>query len=96
MRRLLIVFFLLSSPAYAQSDLAREMATLRQLVENQNRLIAEQSAQLGQLTDRVTELERHSATSEADATGLVAIENEPLPPQQSATIGERTEPLDTG
>ncbi len=96
MRRLLIVLFLFSSTAYAQSDLAEDMAALRQLVESQNRLIAEQSAQLRQLTDRVTELEGHSAVSEANATSLVAIENEPVPPRQSATIGERTEALDTG
>jgi len=96
MRRLLIVFLLFSSTAYAQSDLAQEMATLRQLVESQNRLIAEQSAQLSQLTGRVTELEGHSAVSEASATSLVAIEDEPVPPQQSATMPERTEALDTG
>jgi len=96
MRRLLIVFLLFSSTAYAQSDLAQEMATLRQLVESQNRLIAEQSAQLRQLTGRVTELEGHSAVSEADATSLVAIEDEPVPSQQSAPIPERTEALDTG
>jgi len=96
MRRLLIVFLLLSSPAYGQSEIVQDMTALRQLVESQNRLIAEQSEQLRQLTDRVTELEGHSAVGEANATGLVAIENEPVPPQQSATIGERTEALDTG
>jgi len=96
MRRLLIVFFLFSSTAYAQSDLAQEMATLRQLVESQNRLIAEQSTQLRQLAGRVTELEGPSAVSEADATSLVAIEDEAVTPQQSATIPERTEALDTG
>ena len=96
MRRLLIVFFLFSSTAYAQSDLAEDMATLQQLVESQNRLIAEQSAQLRQLTGRVTELEGPSAVSEANATSLVAIEDEPIPPQQLATIPERTEALDTG
>jgi predicted porin/uncharacterized coiled-coil protein SlyX len=95
MRRLLIVFFLFSSTAYAQSDVVQDMAELKQLVETQNRLIAEQSAQLRQLTDRVSELEGHSAVSEANATGLVAIENESLPPEQSAEIGERTEALDT-
>jgi len=94
MRRLLIVSLLLSSTAYAQSDLAQEMATLHQLVESQNRLIAEQSAQLRQLTDRVTELEGHSAVSEANATGLIAMENESVPPQESATMRERTEALD--
>ena len=96
MRRLLIIFFLFSCPAYAQSDIGQEMATLRQLVESQNRLIAEQSAQLEQLTGRVSELEGHSALNEANATNLVAIENESLPPQQSATMPERTEALDTG
>ena len=49
MRRLLIVFFVISSTAYAQSDVAQEVAALRQLVESQNRLIAAQSAQLRQL-----------------------------------------------
>jgi len=96
MRRLLIVFFLFSCPAYAQSDIGQEMATLRQLVESQNRLIAEQSAQLEQLTGRVSELEGHSAVSDANATGLVAIENEQVPPQQSIMMPERTEALDTG
>ena len=96
MRRLLIIFFLFSSTAYAQSDLAQDMAALKQLVETQNHLIAEQSAQLRQLTDRVTELEGHSVVSEAGATGLVAIENEPVPPQQSATTRERTAAVDTG
>ena len=96
MRRLLIVFFLLSSTAYAQSDLAQEMAALRQLVESQNRLIAAQSTQLRQLTDRVTELEGPSAVSETDATSLVAIEDEPVPPQQTATVPKRIEPNDTG
>ena len=96
MRRLLIVFILFSSTASAQSDLAQDMSALKQLVETQNHLIAEQSAQLRQLTDRVTELEGHSVVSEANATGLVAIENEPVPPEQSATMPERTAALDTG
>jgi len=96
MRRLLFVFFLFSSTANAQSDLAQDMAALKQLVESQNRLIAEQSAQLRQLTNRVTELEGHPAVTEANATSLVAIENEQVPPQQSTMMPERTEALDTG
>jgi len=72
------------------------MTALRQLVENQNRLIAEQSTQLQQLTDRVTELEGHSAVNETNATGLVVVENESGPLHHSATIPERTAAVDTG
>ena len=96
MRRILIILILFSSTAYAQSDLSRETAALRQLVESQNRLLAEQSAQLQQLADRVTQLEGQSAVSDVGATGLVAIEDEPVQLQQSATIPERIEANDTG
>jgi len=95
MRRILIIFILFSSTAYAQSDLSRETAALRQLVESQNQLLAEQSAQLQQLADRVTQLEGQSAVSDVGATGLVAIEDEPVQLQQSATIPERIEANDT-
>ena len=95
MRPLLIVFLLFSSTAFAQDALTDDLAELKQLVESQNQLIAEQSTQLRQLTNRVTELEGYSAVGEANATGLVAIENEQVPPQQSATMPVRTEALDT-
>jgi len=94
MRRLLIVLLLFAGTASAQSDLTLEMAELKQLVESQNRVIAEQSAQLRHLTVRVSDLEAHSAAGEADAPGLVAIEPEPVRPQQSATNGVRTDALD--
>ena len=94
MRRLLIAFFLMSGTAFAQSDVTQEVAALRQLVESQNRLITEQSAQLQQLAGRVTELEGHAAVDEADAPGLVAMEPEAVSQQQSVTIAGRIEPND--
>ena len=94
MRRLLIGLVLLPVAASAQSDIADEVAALRQLVESQNRLITEQSAQLQQLTNRVTELEGEAAVSEVDAPGVVAMQPEPAPSRQATTIAVRTEPVD--
>lgn len=94
MRRLLIVFFLLSGPAYAQSELTQEVAALRQLVETQNRLIADQSAQLRQLSDRVTELEGQSLVTETDASDLVAMETDTVLARQSGASSARTEAFD--
>ncbi len=96
MRRLLILPFLFSSAAYAQSDVAEELESLRQLVENQNRLIAEQSTQLRQLTYRVSELEGRSTASEVNSTGLASIDPDPMPRQQSAMHPQRTAALDAG
>ena len=94
MRRLLIFSLLFSSTAYAQSDIAQELTALRQLVESQNHLIAEQSTQLQQLTDRVTELEGQAAVSETGAPSLVATEPGLVSARQSTTTGVRTEALD--
>jgi uncharacterized coiled-coil protein SlyX len=97
MRHLFIVFFLLSGTVFAQNDPAQEMATLRQLLESQSRLIAEQSSQLKLLTDRVAELESQSTVSAINATDPVAIENEPIPSRELAmeVEREREEPLDS-
>jgi len=96
MRRLLISFILVfvSGAAVAQSDLAGEMAALRQLVESQNRLLTEQSAQLNSLTRRVAELEGDTGESEATSGGLVALETGPVPPQERPRTSERTEAND--
>ena len=94
MRRLLIILILFSSTTYAQSDLADEMTALRQLVESQNRLLAEQSAQLRQLQERVTELEGNPAVSESGATDLGSVGNEPAPTQEFELAIQRDVPLD--
>ena len=94
MRRLLIVLLLFSSTAYAQGDIVGELEALRQLVESQNRLIAEQSTQLRHLTDRVTELEGRSAARDANTSGLVALQPEPILTGHSETIPGRVAPND--
>jgi len=93
MRRLLIALTLVSSSAFAQSDIAQEMAALRQLVESQNRLLTEQSAQLEALTERVAELEVHA--EEPVSEGLYALEPDSVPPQERPQDTERTEALDS-
>ena len=95
MRRLLIALTLVSSTAFAQNDLAEEMAALRQLVESQNRLLTEQSAQLEALTTRVAELEGQA--EEREPEGLYALEPDPVPPQERPQATERrTTAVDTG
>lgn len=93
MRRLLIALTLVSSSAFAQGDFAEEMAALRQLVESQNRLLAEQSAQLEELTGRVAELE--GQPEEPEPEGLYALEPDSLPPQERREDTERTEAIDS-
>ena len=92
MRRLLIVLTLLSSSAFAQSDLSEDMAALRQLVESQNRLLIEQSARLEALNNRVAELEGQAEEPEPD--GFFALEPDPVPPQERPDGTERTEAID--
>lgn len=86
MRRLLIslILFLVSGSAFAQDDLAEEMAALRQLVESQNRLLTEQSAQLQALSARVNQLEGQTVAKEPETEGLYALEPDPLQPQEGA------------
>ena len=96
MRRLLIALalMLVTGSALAQSELAQEMAALRQLVESQNRLLTEQSARLEALTARVAELEEPTASGESEPGGLYAIEADPVPPQERPEKPERTEAVD--
>ncbi len=82
MRRLLIALTLVSSTAFAQNDLAAEIAELRQLVESQNRMIIEQTAELQSLTERVAELEEQSGEPGPD--GLYALGPDSIPPQETA------------
>ncbi len=57
-------FVIFSSPyVYAQSEVADEVATLRQLIEEQNRLLIDQSAQLKPLTQRVAAPERQTGVT---------------------------------
>ncbi len=80
MRRLLIALTLVSGSAFAQSDLAQEIAALRQLVESQNRLLTQQSSQLQALTARVAELEGEAVNEEMEPEGLYALEPDPVLP----------------
>lgn len=94
MRRILLSLVLVSAStaAFAQADMAQEMAALRQLVESQNRLLTEQSGQLQALTERVAELE--GQTEEPTPDGLYALEPEPVPPQERSQETERTDAND--
>jgi len=87
MRPLLYSLILLfaSTTALAQSDIANEMAALRQLVENQSRLLTEQSSQLDSLTRRVAELEGHSDNADAKTSSLVALDSNDVPPRPQST-----------
>lgn len=94
MRRLLIALTLVSSTALGQTDLTEEMAELRQLVENQNRLLTEQSSQLQALTRRVAELEGQTVIEDSEPEGLYALEPDSIPPREPAEEAERTEAID--
>lgn len=94
MRRLLIVLSFFSSAAFAQSDLEQEMASLRNLVESQNRLIVEQSAQLQQLATRVTELEGNETGGDTNSGNLGAMEMESVLQQRSVAAPDRTVAVD--
>ena len=96
MCRLLVtlLLFFFSTASLAQSDLAQEMAALRQLVESQNHMLTEQSARLDVLTARVSELEGGSESEEPSIAGMYALEPDAvLPqeqPQERAQEAERT------
>jgi len=91
MRRSLftLILFFVSTAVLAQSDIASEMAALRQLVENQSRLLTEQSSQLDSLTRRVAELEGRPDDADAETSGLVALESDDVPPR-SQTADDTT------
>ncbi len=57
-------FVIFSSPyVYAQSEVADEVASLRQLIEEQNCLLIDQSTQLESLTQRVAAPERQTGVT---------------------------------
>jgi predicted porin len=91
---LLVVF---ASPyAFAQGDVSDQVAALQKLIEDQSRLLKDQSAQLASLTQRVSELEGRSGDSQATSGGLVALENEPVSPQDGPQTARRTDAIEAG
>lgn len=86
---LLVIF---SSPTiFVQGEAAEEVAALRQLIEDQNRLLNDQSAQLESLTHRVAALE--GQTGVADGPPPVVVDSKTddvrsdLPPQEGVRTG---------
>ncbi len=98
MRRLLYsLIIVLSSPCVlAQDDVAGEVAALRQLIENQTRLINDQSTQLESLSQRVAELEGRSTVAGASSAGLVVTENDPVPLHSGPQDPDRTAAIEAG
>ena len=98
MRRSLftLTLFFVSTAALAQSDIANEMAALRQLVESQSRLLTQQSSQLDSLTRRVAELEGGSVNDDAGSSGLVALESDDFPPQSQPQLRTQRAPDEAG
>ncbi len=66
MRRILYsLLILFSSPTiFAQGEVAVDVAALQQLIEDQNRLLNDQSAQLKSLTRRVAALEGQTGVAD--------------------------------
>ena len=86
------LLIVLASPcALAQGDVSEQVVALQKLVEDQTRLLNDQSAQLASLTQRVAELEGRAGDPQATSGGLVALDPEPVPGQDT----DRTEALDS-
>ncbi len=98
MRRLLYsLLVVFASPCvFAEGDVAGEVAALRQLIENQTRLINDQSTQLESLTQRVAELDGRSAAADTSSGGLVALEPDDVPPQSWPQKTGRTAAIEAG
>ncbi len=111
MRRLLYsLFVLFSSPIiFAQGEVAVNVAALQQLIEDQNRLLNDQSAQLKSLTRRVATLEGQTSVANGPPPDVVDSQTDDvrsdLPPQvevrtaaiEAGEIGlEHKRPLRTG
>ncbi len=98
MRRLLYsLLVLFSSPTiFAQGDVAVKVATLQQLIEDQNRLLNDQSAQLESLSRRVAALESQTSVVNGPPPNVVdsqiADVRSGLPPQDK----ERTAAIEAG
>ena len=92
-RLLYALLDLFSSPTiFAQGEAADEVAALRQLIEDQNRLLNDQSAQLESLTHRVAALE--GQTGVADGPPPIVVDSQTddvrsadLPPQDGVRTG---------
>ena len=98
MRRLLYSLLLIfSSPTvFAQGEVAVDVAGLQQLIEDQNRLLNDQSAQLESLTRRVAALEGRTSIAAGPPPGGVDSQTDDvrsdLPPQDE----ERTTAIEAG
>ncbi len=91
-RLLYALLDIFSSPTiFAQGEAVDEVAALRQLIEDQNRLLNDQSAQLESLTHRVAALE--GQTGVADGPPPVVVDSKTddvrsdLPPQDGVRTG---------
>ena len=98
MRHLLYsLLVLFSSPyVFAQGELAVEVATLQQLIEDQNRLLNDQSAHLKSLTRRVAALEGQTSVANGPPPDVVDSQTDNvrsgLPPQ----VEVRTAAIEAG
>lgn len=91
-----LILLLASTATLAQSDIADEMAALRQLVEDQSRLLTEQSSQLNSLTRRVAQLEGRSVNSDTEISGMVALDSDDILPQEQLQPEEPTNATEAG
>ena len=92
---LLILF---SSPTiFAQGEVAVDVDALQQLIEDQNRLLNDQSAQLKSLTRRVAALEGQTGVADEPPPGVVDSQTDDvrsdLPPQVEVRTAASVDPL---
>jgi predicted porin len=91
---LLIVFA--SQCAFAQGDVADEVAVLRELIEDQNRLLNDQSTQLESLTRRVAELEGRTGVADVPSPGIVDSTTDSVLPDSPRAGSGRTAAIGAG
>ncbi len=98
MRRLLYsLLVLFASPTiFAQDDVAVEVATLQQLIEDQNRLLNDQSAQLKSLTRRVAALEGQAGVVNGPPPGVVDSRTDDVRSDLPPPVEVRTAAIEAG